>query len=237
MPVYVRFIQNGLPIRGPVQSGIHVGWTELAAIDLAPPDGESPPMMWLLARTVQLPLALWLKQAASHPGEANLALGDGSVRMVSPKVGGGSRQTAFEPRFSGGVKVGAAPGVGSASRLASNTGSGSSPVAAEIHFTRKDGDGELVVLQALVHGVRLVGHAPIARAANDVSMEKITIAYEGITRPGASRLSADITSQVRAQFGGVRSWAYSLRRPGLLDIYDFPGDYAQRFDGIDKGGG
>ena len=156
--------------------------------------------------------------------------------MLSPNASGGNRQAAFEPRFSGGVKVGAAPGVGSASRLASNTGSGSSPVAAEIHFTRKDGDGELVVLQALVHGVRLVGHAPVARAGNDVSMEKITVVHEGITGPGASRSSADITSQVRAHVGGVRHWGYLLRRPGLLDVYDFPGAYAQRFDGIDKGG-
>jgi hypothetical protein len=64
-------------------------------------------------------------------------------------------------------------------------------------------------------------------------LEKMTIAHEGITRAGAPRSSADITSQLRGQLRGASSWAYLLRRPGLLEIYDYPGDYAQRFDGTD----
>jgi len=94
-------------------------------------------------------------------------------------------------------------------------------ITAELDFTAAHGEGgEITVLRTLIHGIRIVQCEPIARAGSDIAMEKVVIVYEGITRAGASRSSQDITQQVRAH----------------LQMYDFPGGYAQRFDGVNPGG-
>jgi hypothetical protein len=144
MPAYILFNDNGVPVRGSVQSSIHLGWSELAAFDLAPSDGESPPMIWLITKTVT-PLAPQLS-------------------LASARSGGGRGQAFFEPRFSGGVKVGSGLVDGSVRMLSDSVGS--TGITAEMDFTSTQGSGELIVLRALVHGVRLVGHAPAVRATS-----------------------------------------------------------------------
>jgi hypothetical protein len=183
-------------------------------------------------------------------------MGDGSVRMLSPRLGGGGRQADFEPRFSGGVKVGSGLVDGSVRMPSGSVDAGATGVTAEVDLTSTDGGGEVIVLRALVHGVRLAGHAPAAWTGSDLPVEEVTIAYERITRAGAPPSSADIAAEVRGSTNSqlfrydldmiaevttrqraAYGWAYALRRPGLMAIYDYPGEYAQRFDGIDKGGG
>jgi hypothetical protein len=94
-------------------------------------------------------------------------------------------------------------------------------ITAEVDFTTAHGKGgEVTILRTLIHGVRIVRCEPVARAGNDIAMEKVVIVYEGITRAGASQSSPDITQQVRTH----------------LQMYDFPGEYAQRFDGVNPGG-
>jgi prepilin-type processing-associated H-X9-DG protein len=245
MPAYVRFIQNGTPIRGSVPSGVHMGWTELVGFDVAPQAGETPPMLWLLTSRAQTSPPLRLRESAapvggrgSHPGGANFAFGDGSVRLVSDSISRRTAQPGARTSRPGGINVGMADG--SVRMLSSSAGRSSTDVTAELDFTNAhDNVGELIVLRALVHGVRVVGCEPVpdtGRAGNDVAIESIVIVHEGMTRAGALRSSPDISHQVRGQ-RGFYSWAYQLRRSAHFDLYDYPGEYAQRFDGVSPGRG
>jgi hypothetical protein len=183
-------------------------------------------------------------------------MADGSVRMQS-SMGGMPSVTSSSPSRTSALSVSEVIAnkatdatspltrkhfFGIASRLSAgghDIGSDPTDITAELDFTQTDGKGgEVTALRMLVHGVRIVSYEPVVRtsSAGNVAMEKIVIAHEGMTRAGASRSSPDMTHQVRAQLG-AHSWAYLLRRPGLLEIYDYPGGYAARFDGIDKGGG
>ena len=55
--------------------------------------------------------------------------------------------------------------------------------------------------------------------------------------PDPARVAAwEKTQELRT--GKVTLWDYAFEVPGgQLGTYDFPGVYAQRFDGVDKGGG
>ena len=200
MPVYVKFIQNGIPIRGSVSAGAHAGWTQVHGLQIPRQAGDAAPRLLILTpATDSSLLALSAGAAANrlpHTGGMVVGMGDGSVRSTRHFHG-------FVSRFSAGQRV-----------------SDKSLLGAEVHFMRHDGrGGEVSVLHAFIHGLQLLGRERISHGGTDVAMEKIVIAYEGMTRSGASA-SQDITQEVRT----------------LLETYDYPGSYAQRFDGIDKGG-
>ena len=91
-------------------------------------------------------------------------------------------------------------------------------LVAEVDFTRVQDRVETSGLRILIHGIRSARCQPVPHAGRATPVELSVIVYRRMTRAGTSALSADITQQVRAH----------------LQIYDYPGGYAQRFDGDDK---
>ena len=90
--------------------------------------------------------------------------------------------------------------------------------AAEVEFTRVHGGGAAFTdLRILMHGVRIKHYERTVLPGGTMPIETAVATYAKITPPGGSISSADITQQVRSR----------------LEVYDWPGEYAQRFDGID----
>jgi len=203
MPAYVRFIANGMPIRGGASAGVRMGWTRLRGLEVIATQGAGARLVLRAeAGAGGLPLAALGGATASrksaHSGGVNVLLGDGSVRSHAPSTA---------PRYFNGV----------ISRISAG---GRAQLGAELDLLRLDrAGGEIPVMRVLVKGITIVGHEPAAaKGGNDIAMETIVIAHEGMSHPGGLP-SMDLTHKVKA----------------LLETYDYPGRYAQRFDGVDPG--
>src|SRR5262249_32657177 len=69
----------------------------------------------------------------------------------------------------------------------------------------------------------------------DLRSGKVTLWDHSFELPH-KHLEADKTTQDSVQVGGVNH-KLKVGNNDKLELYDWPGEYAQRFDGIDKGGG
>jgi hypothetical protein len=91
---------------------------------------------------------------------------------------------------------------------------------AEFDFTRAVGQGmSFTDLRILMHDMRIIRYDRGLDPDSKTPVEIAEVVYARMTPPGAAISSLDITQQVRSR----------------LEVYDWPGEYAQRFDGVDKG--
>jgi type VI secretion system secreted protein VgrG len=116
-----------------------------------------------------------------------------------------------------------------------HTADGSKMVVANTPQSHSDIPGSKLIFEETQGGVRDEDRIATWEKVQELRSGKVTLWDHCFELPH-KHLEADKTIADSVQVGKV-SHAQKLAANGTLEIYDYPGIYAQRFDGVDRGGG
>lgn len=169
MPTYVKFIQNGVPLRGALRSGAHAGWTELLSFTFGrQPAASTPGVSEIVVTKLTDATSPLLARQNQHTASASM-----DRRWFRSRTGHQLEPLSNRPNITAEVDFTRADGRGS-----------------EITVLRTLVHGVRIVSCEPV--------ARTGRGGNDIAMEKLVIVHEGFTRAGEPTHAPDITQQVHS---------------------------------------
>ena len=205
MPIYMRFLLNGLPTGGTTAAGRHNNGMDILGISWSAP--TMAPSLNEIVITKDLD--------AGSPKLFRPGIGDTLNLTNARSSGPAARQLVSGHRFTLDRHFDAdAPNRNDPDRpiLVAQTYNPAILIA-QIAFTRADrSGGEITDLRVQLHGVQVVRSERAVLAGRAAPVERIAIRYSKMTQTGAPESAPDVSHQVRARVAHetlIRGWEHS----------------------------
>jgi len=199
MPIYMRFLLNGLPTGG-TTAARHHGMQEILGISWGGPTMAPSVNEIVIAKLTDVSstnlyplfdprfvggITVAASAGADRPGDIDKVFADNQRTAGKPT----ERNYYIRPQYD----------LARAKPLRRND---PATLTAEIDFTRTHGGGaETTDLRALAHDVRIVRYERAVPSGSATPVERIVLRYSRMTHAGLPKSSPDISHQVRVRLG------------------------------------